>query len=113
MIIGYARVGTDDQRLDSQTDALSAADTNKIFADKIGRSKRVRPELNKMPDQLREGDVVIVTKYDRLARSLKEVLETVEATRERGAGFLLGLGFSPQTRSDRREAFRSHNSSER
>ena len=58
MIIGYARVGTDDQRLDSQTDALSAADTNKIFADKIGRSKRVRPELNKMPDQLREGDVV-------------------------------------------------------
>ena len=90
MIIGYARVGTDDQRLDSQTDALSAADTNKIFADKIGRSKRVRPELNKMPDQLREGDVVIVTKYDRLAGSLKEVLETVEATRERGAGFLLG-----------------------
>ena len=61
MIIGYARVGTDDQRLDSQTDALSAADTNKIFADKIGGSKRVRPELNKMPDQLREvrpsGDV--------------------------------------------------------
>ena len=43
-----------------------------------------------MPDQLREGDVVIVTKYDRLARSLKEVLETVEATRERGVGFLLG-----------------------
>ena len=90
MIIGYARVGTDDQRLDSQTDAFSAADTNKIFADKICGSKRVRPELNKMPDQLREGDVVIVTKYDRLARSLKEVLETVEATRERGAGFLLG-----------------------
>ena len=90
MIIGYARVGTDDQRLDSQTDAFSGADTNKIFADKIGGSKRVRPELNRMPDQLREGDVVIVTKYDRLARSLKEVLETVEATRERGAGFLLG-----------------------
>ena len=86
MIIGYARVGTDDQRLDSQTNALSAADTNKIFADKVGGSRRVRPELNKMPDQLREGDVVIVTKYDRLARSLKEVLETVEATRERGAG---------------------------
>ena len=87
MIIGYARIGTDDQRLDSQTDALSAAETNKIFADKIGRSKRVRPELNKMPDQLREGDVVIVTKYDRLARSLKDLLEIVEAIRERGAGF--------------------------
>ena len=89
-MIGYTRVGTDDQRLDSQTDAFPAADTNKIFADKICGSKRVRPELNRMPDQLREGDVVIVTKYDRLARSLKEVLETVEATRERGTGFLLG-----------------------
>ena len=87
MIIGYARVNTDDQRLDSQTDALSAADTKKIFADKIGGSKRVRPELNKMLDQLRGGDVVIVTKYDPLARSLKDLLEIVEAIRERGAGF--------------------------
>ena len=87
MIIGYARVSTDDQRLDSQTDALSVAGTEKIFADKIGGSKRVRPELNKMLDQLRDGDVVIVTKYDRLARSLKDLLEIVEAIRERGAGF--------------------------
>ena len=79
MIIGYARVSTDDQRLDSQTDALSAAGTEKIFADKIGGSKRMRPELNKMLDQLRDGDVVIVTKYDRLARSLKDLLEIVGA----------------------------------
>ena len=63
MIIGYARVSTGDQRLDSQIDALSAAGSKKIFADKIGGSKRVRPELNKMLDQLRDGDVVIVTKY--------------------------------------------------
>ena len=47
----------------------------------------MRPELNKMLDQLRDGDVVIVTKYDRLARSLKDLLETVEAIRGRGAGF--------------------------
>ena len=87
MIIGYARVSTDDQRLDSQTDALSVAGSKKIFADKIGGSKRVRPELNKMLDQLRGGDVVIITKYDRLARSLKDLLEIVEAIRERGAGF--------------------------
>ena len=87
MIIGYARVSTDDQRLDSQTDALSAAGTKKIFANKIGGSKRVRQELNKMLDQLRDGDVVIVTKYARLARSLKDLLEIVEAIRERGAGF--------------------------
>ena len=64
MIIGYARVSTDDQRLDSQTDALSAAGSKKIFAEKIGGSKRVRPELNKMLDQLRDGDVVIVTSSD-------------------------------------------------
>ena len=87
MIIGYARVSTDDQSLDSQTDALSAAGAEKVFADKISGSRRVRPELDKMLEQLRDGDVVAVTKYDRLARSLKDLLEIVEAIRERGAGF--------------------------
>tara|TARA_R100000541_G_scaffold43269_2_gene50536 strand:- start:12120 stop:12659 length:540 start_codon:yes stop_codon:yes gene_type:complete len=87
MIIGYARVSTDDQSLDSQTDALSAAGAEKIFADKISGSKRARPELDRMLEQLRDGDVVTVTKYDRLARSLKDLLEIVEAIRERGAGF--------------------------
>ena len=87
MIIGYARVSTDDQNLDAQTDALEAAGAGKLFADKISGSKRERPELDKMLDQLRDGDVVIVTKYDRLARSLKDLLEIVETIRERGAGF--------------------------
>lgn len=87
MIIGYARVSTDDQSLDSQTDALSAAGAEKVFADRISGSRRARPELDKMLDQLRDGDVVTVTKYDRLARSLKDLLEIVEAIRERGAGF--------------------------
>jgi len=87
MIIGYARVSTDDQNLDSQTDALVAAGAAKLFADKISGSKRERPELDKMLDQLRDGDVVTVTKYDRLARSLKDLLEIVEAIRARGAGF--------------------------
>jgi DNA invertase Pin-like site-specific DNA recombinase len=87
MIIGYARVSTDDQSLDSQTDALSAAGTEKVFADKISGSRRARPELDRMLEQLRDGDVVTVTKYDRLARSLKDLLEIVEAIRERGAGF--------------------------
>lgn len=87
MIIGYARVSTDDQSLDSQTDALSAAGAEKVFADKISGSNRTRPELDRMLEQLREGDVVAVTKYDRLARSLKDLLEIVEAIRERGAGF--------------------------
>jgi DNA invertase Pin-like site-specific DNA recombinase len=87
MIIGYARVSTDDQSLDSQTDALSAAGAEKVFADKISGSRRARPELDRLLEQLRDGDVVTVTKYDRLARSLKDLLEIVEAIRERGAGF--------------------------
>ena len=87
MIIGYARVSTDDQSLDSQTDTLSAAGAEKVFADKISGSRRARPGLDRMLEQLRDGDVVTVTKYDRLARSLKDLLEIVEAIRERGAGF--------------------------
>ena len=87
MIIGYARVSTDDQSLDSQTDALAAAGAEKVFADKISGSRRARPELDRMLEQLRDGDVVTVTKYDRLARSLKDLLEIVEAIRARGAGF--------------------------
>ncbi|MFG6599843.1 MULTISPECIES: recombinase family protein [unclassified Sulfitobacter] len=87
MIIGYARVSTDDQNLDSQSDALSAAGAEKVFADKISGSRRARPELDRMLEQLRDGDIVTVTKYDRLARSLKDLLEIVEAIRECGAGF--------------------------
>ncbi|WP_299902590.1 recombinase family protein [uncultured Ruegeria sp.] len=87
MIIGYARVSTDDQSLDSQTDALSVAGAEKVFADRISGSRRARPELDKMLEQLRDGDVIIVTKYDRLARSLKDLLEIVELICERGAGF--------------------------
>ena len=87
MIIGYARVSTDDQSLDSQTDALSAAGAEKVFADKISGSRRARPDLDRLLEQLRDGDVVTVTKYDRLARSLKDLLEIVEVIRERGAGF--------------------------
>lgn len=87
MIIGYARISTDGQSLDSQTDALWGAGAEKVFADKISGSKRDRTELDKMLDQLRDGDVVTVTKYDRLARSLKDLLEIVEAIRARGAGF--------------------------
>ena len=58
MIIGYARVSTDDQNLDAQTDALTAAGAGKVFADKISGSKRERPELDRMLDQLSDGDVV-------------------------------------------------------
>lgn len=87
MIFGYARVSTTDQNLDSQRDALTHAGAERLFADTITGTARSRPELDRLLEQLREGDIVIVTKYDRLARSLKDLLEIVEAFRACGAGF--------------------------
>ena len=87
MIIGYARVSTEDQHLDAQTAALEAIGAERIFAEKISGTKKSRPELDRMIEQLRDGDVVIVTKYDRLSRSLQDLLSIVEAVRAKGAGF--------------------------
>ena len=87
MIVGYARVSTSDQKLDSQEDALKAAGAKRVFADVITGSTRHRPQLDRMLDQLRIGDVVVVTKYDRLARSLKDLLEIVEKIQEKGTEF--------------------------
>lgn len=87
MIIGYARVSTDDQSLDGQLDALKVAGAERIFADKITGTARSRPELDRLLDQLRQGDVITVTKYDRLARSLRDLLDIVDAIQARGAGF--------------------------
>ena len=87
MIIGYARVSTEDQHLDAQTSALEAAGAERIFSEKISGTKKVRPELARMIEQLRGGDVVVVAKYDRLSRSLQDLLSIVEAIREQGAEF--------------------------
>jgi len=87
MIIGYARVSTEDQNLDGQLDALKAAGADRIFADKITGTARSRPELDRLLDQLRRGDVITVTKYDRLARSLRDLLDIVDTIQARGAGF--------------------------
>lgn len=87
MKIGYARVSTEDQTLDAQIDALEAAGAERIFKEKKTGKNRERIELELLLEQLRKGDVVIVTKYDRLARSLRDLIEIVEAIRERGAGF--------------------------
>ena len=87
MIIGYARVSTEDQNLDGQLDALKAAGAEKVFADKITGTARSRPELDRLLDQLRQGDVITVTKYDRLARSLRDLLDIVDTIQAQGAGF--------------------------
>src|SRR6056297_1085273 len=87
MILAYARVSTKDQNLDGQRDALAAAGAERIFADTITGIARARPELDRLLSELRNGDVVVVTKYDRLARSLKDLLEIVDLIQTRGAGF--------------------------
>jgi DNA invertase Pin-like site-specific DNA recombinase len=87
MIFGYARVSTEAQTPTTQTDALAAAGAARIFADKISGSLRARPELDRMLDQLRPGDVVMVTRYDRLARSLQDLLEIAATIAAKGAGF--------------------------
>jgi len=87
MILGYARVSTKGQNLDGQHDALTAAGAERVFADTITGTARSRPDLDRLLKELRDGDVVVVTKYDRLARSLKDLLEIVDQIQNRGAGF--------------------------
>lgn len=87
MIFGYARVSTEDQNLDAQTDALTAAGAERTFSDKISGSLRKRPQLDQLLDHLRPDDVIVVTKYDRLARSLVDLLAIVEDIKAKGAGF--------------------------
>ena len=87
MILGSARVSTKDQNLDGQCDALTVIGAERIFADTITGTARSRPELDRLLRQLRDGDVVVVTKYDRLARSLKDLLEIVDQIQAQGAGF--------------------------
>jgi DNA invertase Pin-like site-specific DNA recombinase len=87
MKIGYARVSTGDQKLSVQLEALKKAGCARIFREKASGSYRDRPELNRMLDQLREGDVVAVWRLDRLARSTRNLLEIVEAIGAAGARF--------------------------
>lgn len=77
MKIGYARVSTEDQRLDAQLDALNDAGCEMIFEEKQSGKSADRPQLLAMIAQLRRGDTVVVTKLDRLGRSLKDLIEIV------------------------------------
>jgi DNA invertase Pin-like site-specific DNA recombinase len=87
MKIGYARVSTEDQKLTIQLEALKKAGCTRIFREKVSGAYRDRPELNRMLDQLREGDVITVWKLDRLARSTRNLLEIVEMIDSSGARF--------------------------
>src|SRR3954453_6173815 len=87
MLIGYARVSTNDQETATQVTALKAADCERIYRKKASGGRWDRPELHKILDQLRRGDVLVVWKLDRLSRSLRDVLTIMEKLAEAKAGF--------------------------
>jgi DNA invertase Pin-like site-specific DNA recombinase len=87
MLIGYARVSTRDQNYELQLDALAGAGCTKIFEEKLSGAQRDRPELKAALDYVRPGDGLVVWKLDRLARSLKQLIETVEMLSEHEIGF--------------------------
>ena len=86
MLTGYARVSTDDQDLTLQRAALKEAGCQRTFEEKASGAKRDRPELARMLEHLRDGDVVVVTRLDRLARSTRDLLDIAERLRNTGAG---------------------------
>lgn len=87
MLVGYARVSTTDQRTELQLDALQAVGCARIFVEKASGAHRERPELKLALDYVRTGDSIVVWKLDRLARSLRQLIETVEDLDRRGVGF--------------------------
>jgi len=87
MLVGYARVSTQDQSLHLQQDALKQAGCHKIFEEKASGAKDQREGLQKALTILREGDTLVVWKLDRLGRSLKHLVETVQTLQEAGVGF--------------------------
>jgi len=86
-LIGYSRVSTDDQSAALQEDALREVGCVKIFTDHASGARASRPELDRMLDQLRPGDVVVVWRLDRLGRSLRNLIDLVEDLATRGVGF--------------------------
>jgi len=88
MLIGYARVSTTDQSLDLQRNALTHAGVDKLFAEqRSGRSADDRPELQAAIEFAREGDTILVTKLDRLARSVRDLHNILARLDEKKVGF--------------------------
>lgn len=86
MLIGYARVSPDDQDLSRQRAALHEAGCRRVFEEKVPGARRDRPELARLLGQVREDDIVVVTRLDRLARSTRDLLELAERLRVVDAG---------------------------
>ena len=88
MKVGYTRVSTRDQNSALQTTTLSDAGCERIFEESASGAQKNRPQLKEALSFLREGDTLVVWKLDRLARSLRQLIETVEDLHERGIGFV-------------------------
>lgn len=87
MIIGYARVSNQDQNLELQRDALKAAGCETIYEEKASGARLARPEWVRARDKLRAGDTLVVWRLDRLGRSLKDLIHTVEELGNEDIGF--------------------------
>lgn len=87
MLIGYARVSTQDQNADLQVDALERAGCERIYTDHASGAKASRPQLDRMLEALRKGDTVVVWKLDRLGRSTLNLAALLERFREQEIGF--------------------------
>ena len=86
MLVGYARVSTDDQNLDLQRDALEAAGCKQIFQDQLSGARAERPGLIQTFEYVREGDTLVVWRLDRLSRSLKDLISIVARLEADGIG---------------------------
>ncbi len=87
MLIGYARVSSNEQNLDLQIDALKSAGCTKIFSDKISGTQKNRPGLEEVLSYLRNGDTLVLWKLDRLGRNVKKLIELLEGLQEKGIDF--------------------------
>ena len=87
MLIGYARVSTQDQNLELQQEALSKTGCQRVFEDKVSGTRADRPGLTKAMEMLREGDTLVVWKLDRLGRSVKQLFDLVGELHKQGIQF--------------------------
>lgn len=102
MRLGYGRVSTRDQHPEAQHDALTEAGCERFFIEKRSGKLASRPELDRLLEQMREGDTVVVTKLDRLGRSLLNLIELEAKFRAAGVGLVvLNLGVDTSTASGR------------
>lgn len=97
-VFGYARVSTEAQNLDRQLDALEKYGVDMIYNEKMSGTKKNRPELTKLLDQITEGDTVVVESLSRLGRSAKDLIELTETFQSKGVN-LVSLKESIDTNS--------------